>query len=196
MVTAHMAACPLPFGPLLPHFLSLFVGNALVAADAAALRAMRPKRRVLLVRFIAKALLCPYYRAEWLEVNINLLAAGECRYGACSLASGAMLPCCGPCDMTLLVPHWNALHAPTPFIPGADAGEQPLGSASAVEVERARTAHDALCAMLAPPEVGPLVDALVAKYVALTHEELEEWQVDPEGYIRCVLSGTRGSNRG
>jgi hypothetical protein len=77
MVTAHMAACPLPFGPLLPHFLNLFVGSALVAADADALRAMRPKRRVLLVRFIAKALLCPYYRAEWLEVNVNMLAAGE-----------------------------------------------------------------------------------------------------------------------
>jgi hypothetical protein len=26
------------------------------------LRGMRPKRRVLLVRFLAKALLCPYYR--------------------------------------------------------------------------------------------------------------------------------------
>lgn len=76
MVTAHMAACPLPFGPLLPHFLGLFVGNALVAADADTLRAMRPKRRVLLVRFIAKALLCPYYRAEWLEVNIGMLQAG------------------------------------------------------------------------------------------------------------------------
>jgi hypothetical protein len=36
------------------HFLSLFVDSALVAADAAALRGMRAKRRVLLVRFIAK----------------------------------------------------------------------------------------------------------------------------------------------
>jgi hypothetical protein len=76
MVTAHMTACPLPFGPLVPHFLGLFVGSALVAADADALRAMRAKRRVLLVRFIAKALLCPYYRAEWLEVNVNVLNAG------------------------------------------------------------------------------------------------------------------------
>jgi hypothetical protein len=28
------------------------------------------------VRFIAKALLCPYYRAEWLEVNVSLLTKG------------------------------------------------------------------------------------------------------------------------
>jgi hypothetical protein len=53
-------------------------------------------------------------------------------------------------------------------------------------VERARTAHDALSAMLAPPQVGPLVEALVAKYVALSSDELEEWQSDPEGYIRSL----------
>lgn len=143
MVTAHMAACPLPFGPLLPHFLGLFVGSALVAADAETLRAMRPKRRVLLVRFIAKALLCPYYRAEWLEVNVNLI----------NLA--------------------------------VQAG-RPRPANSSADVERARTAHDALSAMLAPPQVAPLVEALVAKYVALSPDELEEWQSDPEGYIRSL----------
>jgi hypothetical protein len=45
-----------------PYFLKLFVDAALLQLDAATLRAMRPKRRVLLVRFLAKALLCPYYR--------------------------------------------------------------------------------------------------------------------------------------
>lgn len=35
-------------------------------------------------------------------------------------------------------------------------------------------------------QVGQIVEALVLKYVALTHEELEEWRDDPEGYIRCV----------
>jgi hypothetical protein len=45
-----------------PYFLQLFVEVALVRLDGAALRTMRPKRRVLLVRFLAKALLCPYYR--------------------------------------------------------------------------------------------------------------------------------------
>lgn len=45
-----------------PYFLKLFVDAALLQLDARALRCMRPKRRVLLVRFLAKALLCPYYR--------------------------------------------------------------------------------------------------------------------------------------
>lgn len=41
--------------------------SALIGLDAATVRAMRPKRRVLLVRFISKALLNPYYRQEWVE---------------------------------------------------------------------------------------------------------------------------------
>jgi hypothetical protein len=45
-----------------PYFLKLFVDAALLQLDAATLRGMRPKRRVLLVRFLAKALLCPDYR--------------------------------------------------------------------------------------------------------------------------------------
>jgi hypothetical protein len=46
----------------MPYFLKLFVDAALLQLDAPSLRGMRPKRRVLLVRFLAKALLCPYYR--------------------------------------------------------------------------------------------------------------------------------------
>jgi hypothetical protein len=79
----------------------------------------------------------------------------------------------------------NAPNVPDP----AGAGGGPahsLHTANAREVERARTAHDALSAMLAPPQVGPLVEALVAKYVALSGDELEEWQADPEGYIRSL----------
>lgn len=114
----------------------------------------------------------------------------------------------------------------------AQGGRVPLNAASSAEIEKARTAHDALSAMLAPPQVraplcigcscvwgagdwqqarlrcvptavhhrcsktctycdrplkvGPLVEALVAKYVALSQEELEEWQSDPEGYIRSL----------
>ncbi len=45
---------PAPFSQYVAHFLALYVDGALVAADAAALRGMRAKRRVLLVRFIAK----------------------------------------------------------------------------------------------------------------------------------------------
>jgi hypothetical protein len=58
-----------------PYFLKLFVDAALLQLDAATLRGMRPKRRVLLVRFLAKALLCPYYRwaLRW-EVTWCILA--------------------------------------------------------------------------------------------------------------------------
>lgn len=42
--------------------MQLFVGGALLATDASAIHSMRAKRRVLLVRFIAKALLSPFYR--------------------------------------------------------------------------------------------------------------------------------------
>jgi hypothetical protein len=41
--------------------------------------------------------------------------------------------------------------------------------------------HDVFLLFLQVPAV---VEALVLKYVALTHEELEEWSSDPEGYIR------------
>jgi len=58
----HVAAAAAAAAEYVPYFLKLFVDAALLQLDAATLRAMRPKRRVLLVRFLAKALLCPYYR--------------------------------------------------------------------------------------------------------------------------------------
>jgi hypothetical protein len=59
---AAAAAAATTTAEYVPYFLKLFVDAALLQLDAATLRAMRPKRRVLLVRFLAKALLCPYYR--------------------------------------------------------------------------------------------------------------------------------------
>lgn len=53
--------------------------NALVEQDAAAVRAMRPKLRVLLVRFIAKCLLNPFYRPEWVEAP----CPGACENHVC-----------------------------------------------------------------------------------------------------------------
>lgn len=80
-IIAHLDNFPLPFAELVPFFLNLFVDTALVRLDAQTLRSMRPKRRVLLVRFIAKALLCPYYRPEWLEANSGkLLQPASCSY--------------------------------------------------------------------------------------------------------------------
>ena len=35
--------------------------------DGAALRAVRGKTRVLLTRFLARALLCPIYSQDWLD---------------------------------------------------------------------------------------------------------------------------------
>lgn len=52
---------------LLPHPCAQ---SSLIGLDAATVRAMRPKRRVLLVRFISKALLNPFYRQEWVEAPV------------------------------------------------------------------------------------------------------------------------------
>ena len=51
---------------------------------------------------------------------------------------------------------------------------------------QAAQAHQALGRMLAAPQCGLLVEAVISKYVALTTEELEEWQTDPESYARCA----------
>ncbi len=56
---------------------------------------------------------------------------------------------------------------------------------------RAARAHAALSGLLSGPACAALVEALVAKYVALSAEELEEWRDDPESYARWVR-GARG----
>lgn len=58
---------PLGFARFLPAFLAFYGHAALVALDAAALQHVRPKTRVLLTRFLARVLLCPYYTSSWLE---------------------------------------------------------------------------------------------------------------------------------
>jgi hypothetical protein len=62
------------------------------------------------------------------------------------------------------------------------AGRKP-GAAAQQEVAAAASALDEL---LAPERCGQLVEALVAKYIALTPEELAEWGADPEGYVRAT----------
>ena len=68
-VLATMDRHPLGFARLLPPFLTFYGHTALVAVDAAALASMRAKARVLLTRFLARALLCPYYRQDWLDAQ-------------------------------------------------------------------------------------------------------------------------------
>jgi hypothetical protein len=82
-VIAALDQYPIPFAALLPPFLTLHVENALIALDAATVRAMRAKRRVLMVRFIAKALLNPFYRPEWASAPIHhaLPAAQKAQVG-------------------------------------------------------------------------------------------------------------------
>ena len=57
---------PLDFAACIPHFLTLYCDTALVTMDAATVHSIRAKRRVLLTRFLARALLSPFYRQEWL----------------------------------------------------------------------------------------------------------------------------------
>jgi len=139
-VLALLDNYPIPFAEFVPHFLSLYVENALISLDAATVRSMRAKRRVLIVRFIAKALLNPFYRPEW---------------------------------------------ASTP-IPAHGTPEQHEQMRSSFQ--KASIAHAALSRMLSNEggQCSLLVEAVIAKYVALTPDELEEWQVDPESYARSM----------
>uniref|UniRef100_A0A7S3VSI4 Importin N-terminal domain-containing protein n=1 Tax=Dunaliella tertiolecta TaxID=3047 RepID=A0A7S3VSI4_DUNTE len=70
---AYLDNYAIPFAGFVAPFLTLFVNGALISLSAEEVRNMRPKFRVILVRFIAKALLNPYYRPEW--VNAILPAA-------------------------------------------------------------------------------------------------------------------------
>ena len=70
---AAMDRNPVEFASYLPYFLPLYSNNALLTMDAAAVHRIRPKRRILLMQFLARALLCPVYQTEWLDAH----AAGE-----------------------------------------------------------------------------------------------------------------------
>ena len=73
---AAMDRNPVEFASYLPYFLPLYSNNALLTMDAAAVHRIRPKRRILLMQFLARALLCPVYQTEWLDAH----GAGECAY--------------------------------------------------------------------------------------------------------------------
>ncbi len=61
-VMAALDRDPLDFAQYLPFFLTLYVNDSLLAMDAVTVHRIRAKRRVLVTRFLARALLCPYYR--------------------------------------------------------------------------------------------------------------------------------------
>ncbi|WIA23852.1 hypothetical protein OEZ85_013510 [Tetradesmus obliquus] len=163
-IIAHLDSHPLPFAEYVPYFLKLFVDAALLQLDAATLRAMRPKRRVLLVRFLAKALLCPYYRPEYVEAQAFEPMGGSLIEALHSKAGVAVAP-----ELLARLQQQRQQQQ-----------QQDGGRA------QGRVAAEALQQLLSKEQVSAVVEALVLKYVALTHEELEEWSSDPEGYIRSI----------
>ena len=93
-----------------------------------------------MVRFIAKTLLCPFYRPEWVKAPIP------------------------------------------PYLSPVQKQQTEQYRA------KAAVAHDALKKLtdLRIGPCGPLVEAIVSKYIALSPEELEEWRDDPESYARSM----------
>ena len=85
-VLATMDKHPLGFARLLPPFLTFYGHTALMAMDAAALASMRAKARVLLTRFLARALLCPYYRQDWVDAQAGGVLRASTKH-ACRLCS-------------------------------------------------------------------------------------------------------------
>ena len=57
-----------------------------------------------------------------------------------------------------------------------------------VSRSKARVAANALAHMLdlTRGPCAPLVEAVIAKYIALSPEEIEEWRDDPESYVRSA----------
>ena len=64
------------FASYLPHFLALFSNSALLAMDAQTVRRMRPKRRILLTKFLAQACMQKLYRSA---EDMRPILAGESR---------------------------------------------------------------------------------------------------------------------
>lgn len=69
-IMAAMDRSPVEFAAYLPYFLPLYSSNALLAMDTATVHRIRPKRRILLMRFLARALLCPVYQLDWFEMQM------------------------------------------------------------------------------------------------------------------------------
>lgn len=101
---------PLDFAACLPHFLKLYCDTALVSMDAATVHSIRAKRRVLLTRFLARALLSPFYRQEWLHSPVP----GRCPLTRASLLHGT------PIDT-----HGGHARPPPASMPSSQGDESP-----------------------------------------------------------------------
>ncbi|KAK9865409.1 hypothetical protein WJX84_004910 [Apatococcus fuscideae] len=132
---------PLDFAACIPHFLTLYCDTALVTMDAATVHSIRAKRRVLLTRFLARALLSPFYRQEWLLSPV-------------------------PDRLPLL--------------------QRERAQQGRAQSNAAAAALDNMLSSEPGGRCPQLLGAIITKYVALSPEELEEWRIDPEGYVRGI----------
>lgn len=181
-----------------PYFLKLFVDAALLQLDAATLRAMRPKRRVLLVRFLAKALLCPYYRyvtphtsclypctVLYITQDTAVDTTFKVQIRSTKIVDNNRPAACRPeyveaqSEGLVLAALEGKVINPA-LLAQLQQQQQQQGAGRA----RGKVAAEALQQLLSKDQVPAVVEALVLKYVALTSDELEEWSSDPEGYIR------------
>eukprot|EP00884_Botryococcus_braunii_P020366 jgi/Botrbrau1/7012/Bobra.0165s0041.1 len=128
------------FARYLPPFVDLYHNAALLAMDARMVQRARPKRRVVLVRFLSAALGNTYYGTNWARTQRRLLAETPDRGGYT--------------DATLAT------------------------------VEAAAQYIDQL--MANSEAVSRLLEQVISKYVQLSPEELEDWQNDPEDYVRSA----------
>ncbi len=145
----------LAFARHLPAWATLAVDTGLLGMDAAAVHHIRAKSRVLLTRFLARALLQPLYKTRGDDAGIPLLAMSYGGGGGGGYGGGGGGRVAGAESLPLL-----------------------------------RAAAATLDEMLMGERCAALVRALVAKYLALSPEELAEWEADPEDLARGVDAET------
>jgi hypothetical protein len=88
VATACLERAPLDLAPAVPRFLPLY-GRALLAGAGVPPERARAKARVALTRFLARALLTPQYRSDWLEAATTAARTPAAREKAAAAAAAA-----------------------------------------------------------------------------------------------------------
>ena len=138
------------FASHVPAWANLCVGMALLGMDANAVHSIRPKSRMLLTRFVARALIQPLYRIHSVGGDEDMSEA-----------------------MYSVLPPESRQHRLEIF---------PTLHAAAESLDLIISEKDGRC--------SALVEAIVAKYIVLSPDELLEWDTDPEGFARQVDAET------
>lgn len=111
--------------------------------DSSTIHGIRAKSRMILTRFVARAMLQPLYQQDTSAEEAEALAS-------------------------------------LPFL---------VRQRMSTSLPALQDASAALDAMVKSTENGPcraLVEAIISKYIALSSDELAEWQADPEGFARQI----------